>query len=148
MKKVKTRQITKKTNKEKYVKFCPKYNSIDVEQDKSTLQQVGYLPVFYICKYCNYSGYTFPEIEISGINKLKTEKKSVDEKSELMDMHYGKFMVSIWWKIIGPMFLSVGLILLYFYFNSANIDYFIFFISIAFVIGGLAMTFISYLKRK
>jgi len=63
----------KNKEKKQYVQFCPKCESINIEQDKSTMQSLGYLPTKYICKNCGFSSFSFPEIELDEIQRLKTK---------------------------------------------------------------------------
>ena len=101
-KKIKNVELIKK-EKKKYTKFCPKCNSIDIRQDKSTMQSLGYLPTKHICNDCGYSSFNFPEIDINKINKLHYKKfqetKESKNQSELIDTSYGKFYVKVVWKI-------------------------------------------------
>lgn len=99
--------------KKGYLKFCPKCNSININQDKSTMQSLGYLPTKYICDTCGYSSFNFPETGLDRLNKLHIKKPREKNQSELLDASYGKFYVKVMWKITGPVFLAFGLIYIY-----------------------------------
>ncbi len=63
-----------KKGKHQYVMVCPRCKSPDVWADKSNpLQPALGLPSVYSCKTCDYSGYNFPEVELSELERL--EKK-------------------------------------------------------------------------
>lgn len=115
-----------KKEKVKYIKFCPKCSSIEINRDKSTMQSLGYLPTKYICDNCGYSSFNFPEIEIEKINELKIKSKESDKnnlKSELIDTSYGKFIVRGYWKIFGPLSLMLGLFFYIFHFIQKYVNY-------------------------
>ena len=70
---MKNKKSAKKERK-KYIKFCPKCNSIDISQDKSTMQSLGFLPTKYICNNCGYTSFNFPEIDVNELDKLHPQK--------------------------------------------------------------------------
>ena len=136
--------MAKKKKKEKYVKVCPKCKSPNVRMDKSTLQQIGALPTVYICGKCEHSGYNFPEVPIS---ELKGFEEEVDkehlrdvkkDKTPLLDTSYGKFEVRFWWKIVAPVFLLLGIFLLF-----KDPIY-----GIILTVLGLFMFYITYFKKR
>jgi len=110
----------KSSEEEKDVMICPKCKSPDVHIDTSNpLQPARGLPARYICNNCNYSGYTFPEIKLSEIEKFENDVKkeplsnTKKENSPMVDTSYGNFKVKIWWKIISPITFLVGVFLLF-----------------------------------
>ena len=147
--KKKKQRFTKKERKN-YIKFCPKCNSIDIYQDKSTMQSLGYLPTKYICNNCGYSSFNFPEIDVNELDKLhpqkKPETKESKNQSELIDTSYGKFYVRVMWKIMGPVFVIIGLIYLYlnlYLIRGRNVEMSI---ALVIIILGLTMSYISFIK--
>ncbi len=139
-----------KSTKKEYVKFCPKCNSIDIYQDKSTMQSLGFLPTKYICNNCGYTSFNFPEIDIDELDKIHPQKKQETEKSknqsELIDTSYGRFYVKVMWKIVGPSFLLFGLIYLYFILNSYSYKNFDLLMVIVLIILGSIMCYITFRK--
>lgn len=146
--KIKSVENTKK----KYVRFCPKCNSGDIGQDKSTMQSLGYLPTKYICNNCGYSSFNFPEIDVNEVDKLDLQKpqdgKISKNQSELVDTSYGKFYVRVWGKITGPFFLISGLIYLYLILSSDYYDNFDFLFVIGLLIVGVFICYISFSKNS
>ena len=65
-----------------YVRFCPKCISVDINQEKSTMQSLGFLPTKYICSNCGYFSFNFPEINIDELDKLNLQKNRETEKSK------------------------------------------------------------------
>ena len=138
--------VKKKNNqkKEKYVRVCPKCKSINIKQDKSTLQQTGALPTMYICNKCGHSGYTFPEVKLSELKKFEVEvdaehlRDNKKDKTELIDTSYGKFEVRLWWKIVSPIMILLGVFLLFFEPISGIIS----------LILGLITFYITYFKKR
>ena len=69
----------KKIQAPRYIKICPRCNSIDIEikgqGHLSGLTALG-LPTVYRCRKCGYRGYAFPEIDLNEIErkKIKNEK--------------------------------------------------------------------------
>ena len=59
--------------KEKYVKVCPKCNSLNLKVD-STLIFLG-APSNYICKECGYTDSFFPEVEITKVKEFIARQK-------------------------------------------------------------------------
>ena len=148
MKKIKKKNKIKEISG-KYIKFCPKCNSIDTYQDKSTMQSLGYIPTKYICNYCGFSSFNFPEIEIEEIDKLQINFKKVKTglgNSELIDTSYGKFYVRVMWKILGPISFIVGLIYLYFISHSIENKDIDRLTALVLIIFGLMMSYISFIK--
>ena len=98
--------------------MCPQCKSININQDKSTMQQLGELPTRYICNNCGHSGFSFPEVLLSELEKFEKEmgkSGSIDtkkDKTPLLDDSYGKFEVRFMWKILSPIILIVGIIFL------------------------------------
>jgi hypothetical protein len=136
------------TEKEKYIRFCPKCNSIDVNQDKSTMQSLGYLPTKYICSSCGYSSFNFPEINLNKLNKLHIKNQKVKNQSELLDTSYGKFYVKVLWKAIGPIFLMFGLIYIYFTIKYYSYGSFDLLMGIIIAILGAIMCYITFTNYK
>ena len=134
----------KRKAKKIYLKFCPKCSSGDINQDKSTMQSLGYLPTKYICSNCGYSSFNFPEIEDVKVKKLKPEAHRKEKESELIDTSYGKFYVRVMWKIAGPSFSLLGIVLLYF--GLRIMDYFQISLSLGLIVFGLGMSYITFIK--
>lgn len=105
--------------KEKYVQVCPKCKSIDIMRDNTIKFEgaVG-LPSMFICNNCGHSNYLFPEVAVSDLEDFKEkveEKKLVNktsDNSKLVDTNYGDFIVNFFWKIIGPLILIFGIVIL------------------------------------
>ena len=139
-----------KKERKNYIKFCHKCNSIDISQDKSTMQSLGFLPTKYICSNCGYSSFNFPEIDVNELDKLHLQKKQETRESknqsELIDTSYGKFYVNVWGKIIGPLSLIIGLSYLHFILNSASYDNFDLLMTIGSIIFGIVICYISFTK--
>ena len=130
--------------KEDYIKICPKCKSIDVSQDKSTMQQLGELPTRYICNNCGHSGFVFPEVLESQLEEFEKEIKQLGlahtkkDETPLLDDSYGKFQVRFMWKILSPIFLIVGIIFLL---NQPLTGVII-------LLVGLIMGYITYFKKR
>ncbi|MBI2559417.1 hypothetical protein HYW20_08900 [Candidatus Woesearchaeota archaeon] len=141
-----------KEERKKYIKFCPKCNSIDIYQDKSTMQSLGYLPTKYICNNCGYSSFNFPEIDINELDKLHLQnKQGVKEsknQSELIDTSYGKFYVKVMWKIVGPIFLVFGLIYIYITISSHSYEGLDLLIGMIIAILGTIMCYITFTQKQ
>ena len=108
-------------NKDKYVKICPKCKSPDVDVDKSDyLQPAIGLPATYVCNKCGNRGYVFPEIKLSDLEEFHEElekenispKKKMTKEEPLVNTHYENFLVGFYWKIISPIILLAGIIML------------------------------------
>lgn len=133
-----------KENKKKYVKVCPKCKSTDFALEKSIIQQLGMLPNKYICNNCNYSGIGYVEIKVNQLNefeeKVNKEKVRTKEqgKSELIDTSYGHFIVNVFWKIISPIFILMGLMSI-----SKNIT-----VGLIYLISGVTTFYFAYFKKK
>lgn len=131
--------------KEKYVQVCPKCKSIDIIRDNTVKFEgaVG-LPSMFICNKCNHSSYVFPEVAVSELEDFKgkvEEKNLVDNKkdnSKLVDTNYGDFIVNFFWKIIGPMVLIFGIVILFKNFLVGLIP----------VVTSLFVIYIAYFKKK
>ena len=130
--------------REEYIKICPNCKSIDINLDKSTLQQTGALPSMYICNKCGHSGFIFPEIKV---DELKKFEKEVDKKklrrlkkdnSKMIDNSYGIFEVRFMWKITAPIFLILGLRVIYLDPISG----------IILTLLGVIMVYITYFEKK
>ncbi|MBI2541093.1 hypothetical protein HYV80_00085 [Candidatus Woesearchaeota archaeon] len=149
MKRNKKIKVTDKNKR--YIRFCPKCSSINVQQDKSTMQSLGYLPTKYICCNCGFSSFTMPDIDVNKTNKLKIKnKKSVNLskiESEKIDTSYGKFITMIFWKISGPLSLIIGFVLLFAVYVSESINYFNLVYSLFLIMFGGFACYISYLKQ-
>jgi hypothetical protein len=102
--------------KEQFIMVCPKCKSIDVHMDTTNpLQPAMGLPVMYNCNNCKFSGYHFPEVEVSKLKDIEVNKEHINkDKTDLVDTSYGKFTVNVYWKIISPITLLIGLYLLIF----------------------------------
>ncbi|MBN1157724.1 hypothetical protein JXA85_08960 [Candidatus Woesearchaeota archaeon] len=103
--------------KEEYVTVCPKCKSPDIRIDKSNpVQPIAGLPAMYLCAKCGHSGYNFPEVLVSEIEKFEKEsvkEKIIDtkkDKTPFVDTNYGNFEVRVLWKVTGPLFLLLGLV--------------------------------------
>ena len=109
----------KKSEKEKYVKICPKCGSINVKVDFSNPVVWTYgTNVKYKCNSCGHLSLLFPEVLNSNIKNYKKELKSgVKEgkmkfkKEDLVDASTG-FFVGVWEVIISIILLPLILILL------------------------------------
>ncbi len=56
-------------SKNKFVIVCPKCKSPDIYRDTSNnLTGAMGLPSMYVCNKCEFSGYSFPEIAVDGVN--------------------------------------------------------------------------------
>ncbi|OIO40335.1 hypothetical protein CO154_01380 [Candidatus Pacearchaeota archaeon CG_4_9_14_3_um_filter_31_7] len=55
--------------KKKYVKICPKCNSLDVKIDMQGALVAFGLPAIYICNDCGFKSYIFPEIDLNEVEK-------------------------------------------------------------------------------
>ena len=136
------KQIQKK--KEKYVQVCPQCKSINISQDKSTMQQLGELPIRYICNNCGHSGFSFPEVLESEVEKFEKDIRhsglidTKKDKTPLLDDSYGKFEVRFLWKIFSPIILFLGIILLFYKILTG----------IIFLLVGLVMGYITYFKKR
>jgi predicted RNA-binding Zn-ribbon protein involved in translation (DUF1610 family) len=59
--------------KSKFVKICPKCNSLNVRVDlRGPLVAFG-LPSIYVCEECGFKGYFFPEIDLNEKEELKKD---------------------------------------------------------------------------
>jgi|GEM_PF-6532896 len=150
-----TKRKTKKISIKKrirYIKFCPKCNSIDVNQEKSTMQSLGYLPTKYICNNCGYSAFNMPEIEPDKVNSLTIKNTNAvylsEIESEKIDSSYGRFYVRVMWKMFGPASLIFGLIYVYFAVNSYSYGSLDLLAGIILVITGAGMCYIAFMNRK
>jgi hypothetical protein len=130
--------------KEKYVMVCPKCKSPDISIDRSNpLQGSMGLPSMYVCNKCDHTGYSFPEVEISGLEEFEKEVRSenlIDEskdKTPLVDVNYGKFMVTIFWKISSISMLFLGI----YYLPKLPI------VGVLNLIIGMFMFYFAYLKK-
>jgi hypothetical protein len=130
---------------------CPKCKSPDISTDKSNplIGQMG-LPTKYVCNNCEYAGYSFPEVDITEIEKFeedaaKTETKETGEKPELVDTNYGKYEVRLIWKISSVALIIISLANLYFFRNAGNS--FILSNSITLILGFL-MFYVTYFKKR
>ena len=60
--------------RKKYVKFCPKCRSIEIEvanqSEFKILGDIG-IPTVYKCKKCKFSSSLFPEIELKDVRTKK-----------------------------------------------------------------------------
>ena len=130
--------------KDNYVRVCPQCKSIDVSQDKSTMQQLGELPTRCICNNCGHSGFVFPEVSESQLEEFEKEIKqsglanTKKDNTPLLDDSYGKFEVRFMWKILSPTILIVGILFLL---NQPLIGVII--LSV-----GLIMGYITYFKKR
>ena len=140
MKKIKQKEIRKQNTL-----FCPKCESVDINQDKSTMQSLGYLPTKYICGNCGLSSFTFPEIDLDKVETLKTKKFNVKEnKSELVDTSYGNFYVKVMWKILGLLSIIFGII----FYWSSNESLLLSIGGLGAIILGIIMIFVIYFKIR
>lgn len=106
--------------KEKYVQVCPKCKSVDIMRDKTlSFEGAVGMPSMYICNKCGHSGYAFPEVAISELNNFKEsveEKKLINiekDNSKLVDTNYGEFQIRFIWKILGPLFLILSIVIIF-----------------------------------
>jgi len=106
-----------KQGKKIYITICPKCKSPDISIDKSNPLQPGFgLPSQYICNYCNNTGFNFPEVEVSKFKEFENKAGKISEKKKdpaaPVDIRYGDFAVWVLWKIISPITLIAGIIIL------------------------------------
>jgi len=114
---MKGKKIKKNKNEGQSVMICPKCNSTKVFIDSSN-PLVGFgVPPNYICENCGYTGKLFPEIKESDSENIEPNKLSKKESSGKIDISYGKFLVSVWFKIVGPLLLIISIFLIYSAFN-------------------------------
>jgi hypothetical protein len=135
----------KNHQKERYTRVCPKCKSFEVYMDASNpLQGSLGLPPLYICDKCKYSGVSFPEVQISELDdfKEKVKKKHLSktkkDKSSLVDVSYGDFIVRFLWKISSPVTIIGGIIFL---FLEVIIGIFL-------ILLGIFMFYITYFKKR
>lgn len=134
--------------KEQLIKFCPKCKSPDVFMDYSNpLQPAAGLPPLYICRKCNHTSNMFPEIPISELDSFEKEVKkenlidSSPDNTQKVDTSYGDFEVRFIWKIVGPIYLVLGIIL---YFMDPTLKV----ISIIMSLVALFIIYITYFKKR
>ena len=135
----------KSSEEEKEVMICPKCKSTDVHIDASNpLQPTMGLPPKYVCNNCGYSGYAFPKIKLSELEKFEDEVKKEPhsnmkkETPQMVDTSYGNFTVKVWWKIISPITFLVGVFLL---FKEPTLG-------IIITLLGIFMFYIAYFKKR
>lgn len=146
----------KDISREEYAKICPKCGSINISQEKSTLQQIGALPTRYICNDCGYIGFGISEIKVSDIRKIdelskkdikkptpKKEEKQI--KPELIDTSYGKVIVRVVWKYLSILIILTGLIELILLKEKS---FWPIIINILIIIIGLVMFYITYFRLR
>jgi DNA-directed RNA polymerase subunit RPC12/RpoP len=63
--------------KPKYVRICPKCNSLEIYQETpGDYKNIALgLPTLYKCKNCGFTNYVFPEIDLNEIQANKETKK-------------------------------------------------------------------------
>ncbi len=69
--------MKEKKVKPKYVRICPKCNSLEVYQETpgASLNIVFGMPTLYKCKNCGFSNYVFPEIDLKEFENIKNKDK-------------------------------------------------------------------------
>ena len=134
-----------KKKEEKYVMVCPKCKSPDIKIDKTNpLQPAMGLPAMYICGKCGHSGYAFPEVPLSELDKFEEGYNkerivdSVTDKSLKVDTSYGSFVVRVLWKISSPITLIFGIFSL---FKEPILGYIL-------ILSALVMFYITYFKKR
>ena len=143
---------SKKENKEievenddgEYVMVCPECKSTDVHIDKENpLQPAMGLPEKYVCENCGHNGYGFPEVLTSELENFEKEvdKKHLrkEDKFEKVDTSYGKFLVDVFWKIISPISIVLGLAIIV---RGGNL------IGLGWFLAGLIMFYFAYLQKE
>jgi hypothetical protein len=95
--------------KERYVKFCPKCGSREIDISFTPLVTQG-VPGKALCKNCGYSAYSFPEVLSSEADKIKI--KDIEPQKET-DVSYGKFITKGYWKVLGLLLIIFGIIALF-----------------------------------
>lgn len=129
--------------KENYVKVCPQCKSTDVSSDKSTIQQLGQIPIRYICNNCKHSGFVFPEVLESKLEEFEKEIKKTflvntqKDNTPLIDDSYGKYEVRVGWKIYSLLNIVAGIILL-----TETMA------GIIFLLIGLIMAYFAFFKKR
>ncbi len=128
-----------------YVMVCPKCKSPDIYVDKSNkLQPALGVPTMYGCNNCGHSGYTFPEVEISELEEFEEEIRAKGlaytkkDKTPLVDVQYGNFVVRVIWKVTSPILVVLGIILF-----SRNI-----FLGGFVTFFGLVLFYITYFRKS
>jgi len=139
--------MKKDTDKEpeQYIMICPKCKSSDVYMDHSNPAQGALgLPAIYICDKCGHSGTSFPEVLMTEENVLKEDAKRegvIDTKKDetpIIDTRYGAFEVKVMWKILAPLDIIVGIIILF-----SNL-----LIGSGIIIAGLFIGYFAYIKKR
>ena len=131
--------------KEELVMICPKCKSPDIDIDKTNpLQPSMGLPAMYVCNRCGHSGYTFPQIPVSKLEKFEKAAKKAGltrpskDKTPKVDVQYGNYMVKVWWKFVSPIIILTGILLLPAQPLSGAI----------LAIGGMVMFYITFFKKR
>lgn len=81
--KSKENKVRIKKEKLRYVKICPRCQSINVKisNQGGSAGIVFGAPTVYRCLDCGYSNYAFPEIDVNKLqNKLKNKRKEIKEE--------------------------------------------------------------------
>ena len=134
--------------KEKYIMVCPICKSVDISVDNSDMLvgAVG-IPANYICNNCQYCAKIFPEITEEEALKASPKAKNtpINTQTERIDTSYGKFMVNVWWKIIGPLGMIASIVAFTIYIQEQIIYPLIY--SIGTFIGSMIITFLAYRKK-
>ena len=133
----------KKLVLEKYTTVCIRCQSPDVYIDKTNPAQpyLG-LPPLYICNSCNCTGYNFPEIKISDLDKLIKDIKLVKfQEVPTLDTNYGVFTIDVIWKFMGPLTIAFGLMSIY---KSMPLDFSVQAVGIFTLLVGFIATYYSY----
>jgi predicted nucleic-acid-binding Zn-ribbon protein len=123
---------------ENYIMICPKCKSTDVMPDRSNpVQPALGLPEMYECNKCGHTGYTFPEVLSTEIDKLDVSDTSPD-KTPKVDVSYGNFVVRVLWKVGGPIAILAGVFLII----KGQLT------GIILLILGMIASYITYFKKR
>jgi len=60
----------KKKQKDIYINICPKCKSPHVRRE-SSINLPGVTPDVFVCNKCGHSGYTFPQMNLAELDKIK-----------------------------------------------------------------------------
>ncbi|MEM4152817.1 MAG: hypothetical protein QXK80_01725 [Candidatus Pacearchaeota archaeon] len=66
------------SKKSRYVKICPRCQSVNIKvtNQGGSAGIIFGAPTIYRCLDCNYSNYSFPEIDINNLKKQKKNDRS------------------------------------------------------------------------
>jgi hypothetical protein len=98
------------------IKVCPKCNSTDIRVEMGPMTSMG-VPSPYVCENCGLMSYMMPEMERKDAMKSEVVKpEKVVHRTEVVDVSYGKFVISLYkilWKVMGPALLAISIYMIY-----------------------------------